>query len=147
MGKKMKFWWIFLVPAILSAEEYHLFYGAKATWPHLASLSLTYISIDEKKFEFNPFFQIEPGLLGNKVSMGLGNVAGFQGAASLRIKATYLNMWGIRPGKWDSKYGYLGSEFEAMLLYPSLHFGLYHPLDQEYKISNLKASFGLGILL
>jgi hypothetical protein len=43
--------------------------------------------------------------------------------------------------------GYLGPEFEAMLLYPSLHFGIYHPLDQEYKISSLKASFGIGILL
>jgi hypothetical protein len=144
---RKKYWWVLLVPTIVSAKEHGLYYGAKATWPQIASLSFTYISLDEKKIEFKPFVQIEPGILGNKTSVGLGNVAGSQGATSFRLKATYLNMWGISSGNWNSKYGYLGPEFEAMVLFPSFHIGIYHPLDQEFHASSIKASFGIGILL
>ena len=38
----------------------------------------------------------------------------------------------------------MGPEFEAMVLFPSFHVGIYHPLDQEYHASSIKASFGIA---
>jgi hypothetical protein len=125
---------------------YSWLYGIKASRPQMAVISFTYISLERKPWIYKPFFQLEPGITGNKTSIGLGSAAGPTGFLSSRIKATYLNIWAIANSEWPSKYGYFGSEYEIMALFPSAHFGLYHPLDQNFGFSNLKASFGIGIL-
>lgn len=136
-----------LFPTVIFANEYNWGYGAKAGWPQIASLSFAYISMGEEISEFRPLFQIEPGLAGNKISVGFGNVSGSQGAVAPKAKVTYLNLWAITDTEWDSKYGYLGTEFEVMLLFPSIHLGLYHPLEKEAGLGNLKISFGMGVML
>jgi len=146
---KFKLLMIFLVPTIvysLRSEKYQLFYGIKTSYPQILSASVCYMRYEEKIGYFDPYFQIEPGLAGNKLSAGLAsNSEKFAVDESLRLKLVYMNIWAFQNRSWPSKYGYLGPEVELMAALPSIHFGVYSPLDKNPSFKILKLSFGLGI--
>ena len=138
-----------LIPTVgysLRNEKYQLFYGIKTSYPQIISASLCYMRYEERFGFFDPYFQFEPGLAGNKISVGLANnYERFAVDESLRLKLVYMNIWAFEKESWPSEFGYLGPEVELMAAMLSIHFGMYHSLDKNSALEWLKLSFGLGI--
>jgi hypothetical protein len=134
-----------LPSSTFAALGYGPFFGVKASWPQYVAGSLSFMSMEKKLGVYKPYFQIEPGLAGMKTSVGFGSVVGPSIFSSKRLKIAYLNIWALSNEEWPSKYGYLGPEIEFMALLPSVHFGVFQPLDQGVDISKWKYALGVGV--
>ncbi len=87
--------------------------------------------------------QLEPGLGGGKLNVGLGGNLGYTLGAA--VKASVLHTWFMPVGGIDENQTYVGGEAELMWKGVNLSFGLFGHVAGESSDRDMIVSASLGI--
>ncbi len=111
--------------------------GAKLTTPQIAALS----------YSFYPYHawlvQIEPGIGGAKVNIGLGG--NYEYTIGAAIKMSLLHTWLYPMGGVDKNQTYVGGEFEWMFRGVNFNIGMFGHIAGKNPTRDVIFSAGLGV--
>ncbi len=111
--------------------------GAKLTTPQIAAVS----------FSFYPYHawlvQVEPGIGGGKLNVGLGG--NYEYTIGAALKMSLLQTWLLPMGGVDKNQTYIGGEFEWMFKGVNFNIGLYGHMAGTNPSRDMIFSAGIGI--
>jgi len=111
--------------------------GAKLTTPQIVSFSLSF-------YPYHAWLvQLEPGLGGGKLNIGLGG--NYRYTIGAGIKMSLLHTWGSPMGGLDVNQTYVGGEFEWMFKGVNFNIGLFGHIAGENPSRDMIYSAGIGI--
>ena len=112
-------------------------FGARLSTPQIVSVSLSYRPAHVW------FVQIEPGLGGAKVALGIGGSWDYK--FGIAVKSSLLYTWGNPMGDTEPKQTYAGGEGVIMVTGINLTFGLYAHIDGDDEDKDMLVSVGAGL--
>ncbi len=111
--------------------------GARVSTPQIASVSLTFRPADLW------FIQVEPGVGGGKVALGIGGSWDY--VFGLALKSSILQTWGKTIGDVETGQTYAGGEGVIMVSGINLTFGLYGHIKGDDQDKDMLVSVGAGL--